>query len=159
MSDDNPIRHRPAASHHAGNSADAAAWNWLLQESIPNETDEGKRLLEMVIERLEANKWLQHDVFGVHLALEEAIVNAMKHGNRFDQDKQVHFTCKMSADRLIIEIADEGAGFDPNDVPDCTDPENLEVPSGRGIMLMRSFMSSVEFSSTGNRVILEKRRG
>jgi serine/threonine-protein kinase RsbW len=55
-------------------------------------------------------------------------------------------------------VEDEGDGFDPAQVPDCTLEERLDVPSGRGVMLMRSFMTRIEYNAKGNAVVLEKRR-
>lgn len=131
---------------------------WRLEETIPSETGAGKRILDLVLGQLATRSWVEHDIFGVHLAMEEALVNAIKHGNRMDESKQVKVRCQMSADHLWIEISDEGPGFDPEEVPDCTADENLEVPSGRGLMLMRSFMSRVEYQGCGNRVVMEKQR-
>ena len=64
----------------------------------------------------------------------------------------------MSPERLWIQIRDEGAGFNPEEVPDPTDPDHLEIPSGRGIMLMRAFMTRVEYNDLGNCVVMEKQR-
>jgi serine/threonine-protein kinase RsbW len=61
-------------------------------------------------------------------------------------------------DEMRIEVEDEGSGFDPSAVPDCTLEDRLDVPSGRGVMLMRSFMTSVAFNARGNRVTMEKKR-
>ncbi|MBI1899555.1 MAG: ATP-binding protein [Planctomycetia bacterium] len=137
---------------------DVAAWKWTCERLIPSTTDEGKRLLDEVIRRLGEHSWQEMEIFGVHLAIEEALVNAIKHGNGYDEKKSVRVICKISPDRLFIEIEDEGKGFDPRNVPDCTDDDRLEVPSGRGLMLMRNFMSSVEFLNRGNCVVMEKRR-
>ncbi len=134
------------------------AWIWSLAQVIPSETCASKQLLDELLLRLEAEAWSAHDIYGVHLALEEALVNAIRHGNRFDASKSVHVDCRCSAVRLRIEIRDEGPGFNPGDVPDPTAPERIEVPSGRGIMLMRAFMSRVEYTELGNCVILEKER-
>jgi len=84
--------------------------------------------------------------------------NAIRHGNRSDASKSVYVCCKLSKEQLWGQIRDEGAGFNPDDVPDCTGPENLELPSGRGIMLMRAFMSRVEYNDRGNRVVMGKYR-
>ena len=129
-----------------------------MERVIPSQTGAGKAILEEVLERLECCGWIQHDIFGVHLAMEEALVNAIKHGNRHDATKQVRVVCKISPERVFIEIADEGSGFNPDAVADPTDLENLEVPSGRGIMLMRSFMSRVQYNDRGNCVVMEKQR-
>jgi len=133
-------------------------WIWHLEESFPSRTTEAKRILENILSRLEGENWFPHDIFGVHLALEEALVNAVKHGNRMDEAKSVHVDCKLSPERLYIRIRDEGPGFKIEEVPDCTDDENLDKCSGRGIMLMRNFMSFVEYNDTGNMVTMEKSR-
>ena len=108
---------------------------------------------------LEQRAFSDRDCFGVKLALEEAIVNAIKHGNGMDPDKCVHVHCHVTDERVKIVIEDEGPGFDPGDVPDPTEDENLDKPSGRGLMLMRSFMSRVEYNDKGNCVVMEKVRG
>ena len=72
--------------------------------------------------------------------------------------RRVAIVCRIGANLVHIEIEDQGPGFRPEDVPDPTDEENLENSSGRGIVLMRSFMSHVEYNDVGNRVIMEKQR-
>lgn len=139
------------------NMSDAWIWNWDV--SIPSQPQAGTDLLEELIRQLENRNWLAHDVFGVRLAAEEALVNAIRHGNQSDDAKQVHVSLRLTDERLRLEIRDEGPGFDPNSVPDPTEDSNLEIPSGRGIMLMRSFMSFVEYNECGNCVIMEKTRG
>ena len=135
------------------------AWNLHTELRIASEPGAGKQAVDELLSHLQRHQWVEHDIFGVHLAVEEALVNAIKHGNRNDQSKQVHIVYKLADDVVRIEITDEGPGFDPKDVPDPTDDDNLEVPSGRGLMLMRSFMSVVEFNERGNGVVMEKRRG
>ena len=66
--------------------------------------------------------------------------------------------CRLSYEYLQIDIADEGPGFVPEDVPDPTEPDNLEKPGGRGIMLMRQYMTNVEYNDLGNAVTMFKRR-
>ena len=97
-------------------------------------------------------------LFAVRLALEEALVNAMKHGNAFEPDRSVHLWYRASPERIEIRVADEGVGFNPGTVPDPTADENLERPCGRGIMLMRCYMDEVTFSPEGNQVSMVKRR-
>ena len=134
-------------------------WTWTAERVIPSDTAAGKRLLDEVLGQLAAHRWLERDIFSIHLAMEEALVNAIKHGNCQDADKNVQVTCKMSHERIWIQVIDEGPGFEPEEVPDPTAPENLDRPCGRGIMLMRSFMSRVEYNETGNVVVMEKKRG
>ncbi len=133
-------------------------WIWQLEESFPSRTADAKRLLESVLARLEGENWYPHDIFGIHLALEEALVNAVKHGNKFDEAKQVHFIVRLSPEKLYVQVRDEGPGFKLEEVPDCTEDENLEKCSGRGIMLMRNFMSRVDYNEHGNMVTMEKTR-
>ena len=88
----------------------------------------------------------------------QALVNAIKHGNQYDTNKRVHVVCKISRSRVRIEITDEGNGFNLQCIPDPTEDENLEKPSGRGIMLMRNYMSLVQYNDVGNCVVMEKLR-
>jgi len=94
--------------------------------------------------------------FSIKLAMEEAVVNAIKHGNRFDKTKKVIIRYWCDRDRFSVSIRDEGEGFDLARVPDPTAPENLALPYGRGIMLMSAYMDRVEFSSRGNEVTMIK---
>jgi serine/threonine-protein kinase RsbW len=106
------------------------------------------RLLEL---GYDAEEW-----FAVRLAVEEAIVNAMKHGNRMDPARRVRAAYRISPEKAELRIADEGAGFDPCQVPDPTADENLQKPCGRGIMLMRSYMDEVAFNECGTEVYMVK---
>lgn len=90
--------------------------------------------------------------FALRLALEEALTNAILHGNRNNPRKKVTVRYRVDSGRVVIEIEDQGEGFDPQAVPDPTRPENVEIPAGRGIVLMRAYMTEVEFTAPGNRV-------
>ena len=92
--------------------------------------------------------------FSIQLAMEEAVTNAIKHGNKNDPTRRVHVGYSVCADRVVITVTDEGPGFDPSRVPDPTADDRLDVPTGRGIMLMRHYMASVEYSASGNQVKL-----
>lgn len=133
-------------------------WTWQTDRSIPSEAGAGRRIQEELVRHMEAAGWSQHERFSVRLAMEEAVVNAIAHGNRYDTAKQVHVRCWVQPELVRIEVRDEGPGFDPACVPDPTDPERLQCPCGRGLMLMRHFMTRVEHSASGNTVLLEKRR-
>lgn len=132
------------------------SWTWEINREIPSCSVHGHRLIMEIVEQLQQLRWNPRDVFGVHLALEEAVVNAIKHGNADDPDKKVQVSCKLSEQRCWILIEDEGPGFNPSNVPDCTLDENLDKPSGRGLRLMRNFMSRIEYNESGNRVVMEK---
>ncbi len=110
------------------------------------------------IERLllESSHASPHEVFSIKLALEEALINAIKHGNQMDRAKKVRVLYRVTPHRFEVEVLDEGPGFDPGDVPDPTAVENLERPCGRGLMLMRHYMSEVVYKGCGNSVAMSK---
>lgn len=90
----------------------------------------------------------------------EAAANAVLHGNKKDPNKQVRATFSLTSESLSIQVADEGTGFDPGNVPDPLSPEGLLKPSGRGIFLMRAIMDEVHFRqlSPGTEITLVKHR-
>lgn len=90
--------------------------------------------------------------FAIRLCLEEALVNAFRHGNRLEPGLCVEFRAEIGDQSCTFEVQDQGEGFDPLGVPDPTADENLEIPSGRGIMLMRAYMSEVQYLDPGNRL-------
>jgi len=134
-------------------------WIWQFERVIPSDPAAGREALEELLGQLRSRQWSQKDVFAVHLAVEEALVNAIEHGNRLAADKYVQLRSRISRETIQIEIADEGDGFDPSVVPDPTTPERRENPGGRGVMLIKAFMSQVRYNESGNQVFLEKRKG
>jgi serine/threonine-protein kinase RsbW len=126
--------------------------------AIPSDSSEARRVQEEIERQLKACHFSEREIFSVKLALEEALVNAIKHGNQFDPNKKVHIAYHIKPERFDVHIADEGCGFDPTAVPDPTAVENLERPCGRGLMLMRHYMNEVSFSSSGNSVFMTKFR-
>ena len=131
-------------------------WTWQCDELIPNDTGIGREMLDNILCRLGGLQWNEHEIFGVRLAVHEALENAFAHGNAMDAAKHVRFACRISPTKIRVEITDEGAGFDPDHLPDPTSPPRLGCPRGRGVLLMRAFMSHVEFQHGGSRVVLEK---
>ncbi|WP_417847738.1 ATP-binding protein [Thalassoglobus sp.] len=129
-----------------------------FEVTIPSDTSQGHEVQERILTQLEQVGFTDRDLFGVKLALEEGIVNAIKHGNGMDPNKNVFVKCEYDGELVRVIIEDEGPGFDINDVPDPTDDDNLEKPSGRGLMLMKAFMTNIEYNDSGNRVTLEKKR-
>ena len=138
-------------------SRDFPAWNF--ERTIPSDLAMGHDVLADLLAKLGTEGWNTRDIFGIRLALEEAVVNAIKHGNCLDCNKQVHVVCRSTSEKIWIKISDQGQGFDPQAVPDCTDDEHIDAPNGRGIMLMRNFMTRVEYNDKGNVVEMEKLRG
>jgi len=126
--------------------------------TIPSDLAEARRVQEQIESALQASAYSEHDIFSIKLALEEALVNAIKHGNQMDPDKRVFVAYCVSTDRFEIRITDEGEGFNPEEVPDPTAIENLERPCGRGLLLMRGFMTEVEYHPPGNSVTMAKVR-
>src|SRR5205085_10792467 len=124
--------------------------------SILSDPVEARRVQDDIETALQGRQTHDHDIFSIRLALEEALVNAIKHGNQLDRAKRVHISYRLLIDRFEIHITDEGPGFDPTDVPDPTAVENLERPCGRGLMLMRHYMTEVAFNERGNSVIMSK---
>lgn len=111
-------------------------------------------ILDDIITALETAGYSGKEMFAVRLALEEALVNAIKHGHGGDPSKEVQFRYQLTAEGLLAEIEDQGPGFKPQEVPDPQAPENLERPCGRGLLLMRNYMTWVRFNAAGNCVTL-----
>jgi serine/threonine-protein kinase RsbW len=135
-----------------------SAESWRRELVLPSERGVTRMITDELLEQLGAHGWPPSDIFAIHLAAEEALVNAIVHGNQLDPAKRVHVSCEVSPERAWLEITDEGTGFDPASVPDCTLEDRLDVPSGRGVMLMRSFMTRIHYNAKGNSVVLEKLR-
>ncbi len=115
-------------------------------------------VLSALCGELTAAGYPEKDVFAVRLALDEAIVNAVKHGNRGDPGKAVRVRYQVTPESFLVEVEDEGEGFDPRQVPDPLAPENLERSSGRGLFLRRAYMTWVRHNERGNAVTLCKYR-
>ena len=84
-------------------------------------------------------------IFGIDMAVREAVANAVKHGNKLDETKEVQITLDKTEDGIEIKVRDFGKGFDIKSVPDPTDPENLLKESGRGLLFMQNFVDTVEW--------------
>lgn len=123
---------------------------------LPNELTEVRPVQDNIEAGLQANQWGDTDVFAIKLCVEEALVNAIKHGNQFDPDKKVQVNYSITDERFDILIADEGAGFNPDDVPDPTADDNLDRNCGRGVFLIKNFMTSVEYRGRGNVMAMYK---
>ncbi len=114
--------------------------------------------VEAVLALLRDAGYPSADQRAVWLALEEALVNALVHGHGGARGKAVRLHYRVDAGQVSLEVEDDGPGFDPARVPDPRDPANWERPSGRGLLLMRAYMTRVEFAGRGNRVLLCRRR-
>ncbi len=117
------------------------------------------QIIEPILAQLAEKGYCQQDQFAVRLGLEEAIANAYKHGNKSDPNKTISAKWCIDEDQAVIWIADCGTGFNPEDVPDPRDDQNLEKPSGRGLLLIRAYMTEVSFNEKGNEIRMIKRKG
>lgn len=112
-------------------------------------------VIEAVLARARDAGFEDGALFAVRLALEEAVTNAFEHGHEtVGPDEPVTLEYRVGPDAVDVAVEDRGPGFDPDALPDPTTEENLAKPSGRGVMLMRAYMTEVRFNSRGNRVRL-----
>ena len=124
---------------------------------INSDYAKGREVQSRILDEVAKFKYNSDSVFAIKLALEEAMVNAIKHGNKLDEAKTVYVEALIGPNQTEIQIEDEGPGFDRSSVPDPTAPENLEKCSGRGILLIESYMSDVHWSHDGKRMHMLKR--
>jgi len=124
---------------------------------IPSDPQQLRRVESAIIPRLEELNYGERAIFAVRLALEEAVVNAIKHGNKMDKAKKITVAYSIDAKECRIAVMDEGSGFDPSAVPDPTADENLELPHGRGLALIRAYMDEVTFTEKGNCIAMRKK--
>ena len=111
-----------------------------------------------ILEELKRCRFCKKAIFSVKLALEEALSNAVKHGNKCDCAKTVTVRYAVTQERAVVVVRDEGCGFSPENVPDPTTPDRLPLPSGRGIMLICAYMDEVRFRDHGREIYFVKNR-
>lgn len=123
---------------------------------VPNNLAAARQTEEEILREAELCGYCENTAFALKLAMEEAVTNAFRHGNKCDPHKRIILRYEVTPKRIDIEIQDEGAGFDPDAIPDPTQPEYIDRPHGRGIMLMRAYIDRVEYNQRGNAVRLIK---
>jgi len=124
----------------------------LVLDSNPNNIAEVEPYIHLVFKELN----LDESLFGnMLIALTEAVSNAIIHGNKCDESKKVNINTFAHSYKVCLRIEDEGNGFDPNNLPDPTAPENLLTLGGRGVFLMQHLADEVNFSENGRVVQLE----
>jgi serine/threonine-protein kinase RsbW len=117
---------------------------------------ENLRKVEKIIDDISSEFKIGEDVYGnILIASLEATNNAIMHGNKLDESKDVTIEFKMKGDTLSVKVDDEGNGFDYEHIPDPTAPENIENVNGRGIFLMEKLSDKISFSRNGATVELE----
>jgi len=116
---------------------------------------ENIRMIESFIDNAKEKFHLDEDLYGnIMIAVTEAVNNAIKHGNESNSAKNVFLSLTLNENLLKFVVKDEGLGFDHNNLPDPTSPENIEKPGGRGIFLMKHLSDEVEFMENGKTVEL-----
>ena len=129
-----------------------------LKFIFPSDFAEARRAQDKVVATVQQHRYDADSVFAIKLALEEAVINAIKHGNKFDKKKNVIVEAVVSDDRVEISVEDQGPGFDRLGVPDPLAEENIERLHGRGLLLMEAYMNDVRYSNGGRRVHLLRLR-
>lgn len=126
---------------------------------LPNDRARIGEVAAELLSAVEHHSYPRAASFAVRLAFEEAVTNAFRHGHRgLPADAPVHVEYSVEPDQIRIAVEDAGPGFDPDRIPDPTLDENLDKPDGRGLMLIRAYMSEVRYNDRGNRVEMVYRR-
>lgn len=120
---------------------------------LANDRDAITALGERVVALAEAAGYEEASRFAVRLALEEAIVNAFKHGHAtVDDAETIEVEYDVQPEEIRLVVTDKGPGFEPEAVPDPTTEENLTKTSGRGLLLMRAYMTEISHNEKGNQI-------
>jgi CheY-like chemotaxis protein len=128
-----------------------------VEFELPSDLTLMNGVLHYLIERVASLGIIQPERSNLFIALDEAFVNAVKHGNKNDPTKLVRITADLSTREARFQIEDEGEGFDPKSIPDPLDPSNLFKASGRGVLLIYNIMDEVSYNERGNRLTMVKR--
>src|SRR3954468_1617958 len=124
---------------------------------LPSDVSLMNGVLQYLIERVAKLGLIRPERSNLFIALDEAFVNAVKHGNKNDPTKLLRITAELSPKEASFTVEDEGEGFDIREIPDPCDPANLFRASGRGVLLIYNIMDEVEYNAQGNRVKMVKR--
>ena len=130
-----------------------------IQFELPSAISLMHIVLEYLMKRVEKLGVIKPEQSNLFVALDEAFVNAVKHGNKFDAQKLVRISAEVSGKEARFTIEDEGEGFDVNSIPDPLDPANLFKASGRGVLFIYNIMDEVKYNERGNRLTMVKKRG
>jgi serine/threonine-protein kinase RsbW len=114
-------------------------------------------ILDYLMKRVEKVGVINPESSNLFIALDEAFVNAVKHGNKYDANKTIKISAEVSTKEARFTIEDEGEGFDVSQIPDPTNPENLFKTSGRGVLFIHNIMDEVTYNERGNRLTMIKK--
>ena len=132
-------------------------WREKIEFEIPSVISLMHTILDYLMKRVEKNGVVNSEDSNLFIALDEAFVNAVKHGNKFDATKCVRISAEVSAKEARFTVEDEGEGFNVNEIPDPTDAENLFKTSGRGVLIIHNVMDEVRYNERGNRLEMIKK--
>jgi len=127
-----------------------------IKETIPSKLEIVPDSIAKLIERLHDLPLDEDVIFSVKLCLQEAVVNAVKHGNKFNEKLKVQIVISVEDGHLDLAVTDQGTGFVPKEIPDPTTPENIAKLSGRGIFLIKKNMNKVRFANGGRTIRMTK---
>jgi serine/threonine-protein kinase RsbW len=144
-----------AGSNRRGGGAGSSAPG-SFRATIPSDFNAGRDVQERILQDIDRCGYSEEASFAIRIALEEAMVNAIKHGNRLDPAKKVKVESRVTPKRAEIIIEDEGPGFERSSIPDPTHDDNLHKPSGRGILLIETYMDAVQWSHGGRKLRMVK---
>ena len=145
-------------NHHFRERTVDLALDENVERSQLHSPTELRPLLNKLEDRMRVLGYPDRDLYAVQLALHEAVTNAFWHGHRGDPSKCIQLRYAVHAAEVLLEVADQGPGFDPDQVPSPLAEENLYRLEGRGLFLMRAYMTWVSFNREGNQVTLFKQR-
>jgi serine/threonine-protein kinase RsbW len=128
-----------------------------IEFELPSDVSLMNGVLHYLLERVAKLGVIKPERSNLFIALDEAFVNAVKHGNKNDHSKLVRITAELSAKEARFTVEDEGEGFNVQEIPDPRDPENLFKTSGRGVLLIYNIMDEVQYNERGNRLTMVKR--
>ena len=128
-----------------------------IEFELPSDLTLMSGVLQYLLERVAKMGVISPEGSNLFVALDEAFVNAVKHGNKNDPTKLIRVGAELSPKEACFTIEDEGAGFDVQTISDPRDPANLFKSSGRGVLLIYNIMDEVEYNAQGNRVKMVKR--
>jgi serine/threonine-protein kinase RsbW len=133
------------------------AFHEKIDIELPSDLSLMNTVLEYLLDRVDKIGLIKAEQSNLFVALDEAFVNAIKHGSRNDPTKLVRVTAELSPREAIFTVEDEGDGFDVREIPDPCDPANLFKSTGRGVLLIYNIMDEVEYSERGTRLRMVKR--
>ena len=142
----------PRSSHQGGSYIQ-------FEMALRSEISAISPFVDTVIDLIRKCRWVHENEYEIEIALREALANAIIHGNHEDPGKQVYVSCRCGTDKISLVIRDEGQGYDIDEFPDPTAPENISSSHGRGIYLMKNLMDEVRFERGGAVVHMRKSAG